>query len=48
MEIFKLNEKRVSYCMDVKGGWDKEKIEKAKINKEEEEILNRNKAQKNY
>ena len=39
MEIFKLNEKRVSYCMDVKGGWDKEKIEKAKINKEEEEIL---------
>ncbi len=39
MEIFKLNGKRVSYCMDVKGNWDKEKIEKAKISKEEKEIL---------
>ena len=39
MEIFKLNGKRVSYCMDVKSDWYKEKIEKAKVNKEEEEIL---------
>ena len=39
MEIFKLNGKRVSYCMNVKSDWDKEKIEKAKVNKEEEEIL---------
>ena len=39
MEMFKLNEKRVTYCMDVRGGWDKAKLEKVKISKEQKEIL---------
>jgi len=38
-DVFKLTEKRLSYCMDVKGGWNKAKIEKAKTNKEQKEIL---------
>ena len=38
-DVFKLLEKRLSYCLDVKGGWNKAKIEKAKTNKEQKEIL---------
>ena len=38
-DVFKLIEKRLSYCLDVKGGWNKAKIEKAKTNKEQKEIL---------
>ena len=34
MDIFKLDQKRLSYCSDVKTGWDKKKIEKAKTTKE--------------
>ena len=37
--MFKLLEKRLSYCLDVKGGWNKAKIEKEKTNKEQKEIL---------
>ena len=36
--VFKLKEKKISYCIDVKGDWNKEKIEKAKIAKEDKEI----------
>ena len=39
MSIFKLNSKRITRCMDVKGDWDKKKIDKAKVEKEQEEIL---------
>ncbi len=39
MNIFKLNSKRRTRCLDVKSDWDKEKIEKAKVEKEQEEIL---------
>ena len=39
MDIFKLNEKRVSYCTDVKANWNKQKIEEAKISKEQKQIL---------
>ena len=39
MDMFKLNGKRVTYCMDVKGGWNKAKLEKAKTSKEQKEIL---------
>ena len=39
MDIFKLDQKRLSYCSDVKTGWDKKKIEKAKTTKEEKKIL---------
>ena len=30
MDIFKLESKRITRCLDVKGDWDKKKIEKAK------------------
>ena len=43
IEIFKIQEKKESECSEVKGGWDKDKIEKAEINKEQTQIL---KAQK--
>jgi hypothetical protein len=43
MEIFQLQEKRVTYCNNVKIGWDKDEIEEAEIKKEEEQVL---KAQK--
>ena len=43
LDVFKLNSKRESYCTDVKTNWNKAKIEKTKINKEQKEIL---KAQK--
>ena len=39
MDIFKLDEKRVSYCIDVKADWNKQKIEEAKISKEQKQIL---------
>lgn len=39
MAIFKLNQKRKSFCEEVKGDWDKEKIDEAKLEKEEIQIL---------
>tara|TARA_Y100000590_G_scaffold468148_1_gene649722 strand:- start:39 stop:1334 length:1296 start_codon:yes stop_codon:yes gene_type:complete len=39
IDIFKILSKKESKCSDVKGGWDKDKIEKAKIDKEKEQIL---------
>ena len=39
MSIFKLKERRITRCLDVQSGWDRKKIEKFKIKKEEEEIL---------
>ena len=39
MNIFKLNSKRRTRCLSVKADWDKEKIDKAKMEKEQEEIL---------
>ena len=39
MDIFKLDEKRVSYCTDVNADWNKQKIEEAKISKEQKQIL---------
>ena len=39
MEIFRLNEKRTSYCKDVKAGWDKRKIQEAEVSKEQKQIL---------
>ena len=37
--LYKLNAKRISYCIDVSAGWDKKKIDEAKITKEQKEIL---------
>ena len=39
MDVFKLNEKRETYCSDVKGDWNKRKIEEAKISKEQKRVL---------
>jgi len=39
IDIFRIQEKKESKCSDVKGGWDKNKIEKAAIDKEQERIL---------
>ena len=39
MNIYKLNSKRRTRCLNVKADWDKKKIDKEKIKKEEEEIL---------
>ena len=39
IEIFRFNEKRVSYCMDVKADWNKRKIQKTAVSKEQEQIL---------
>ena len=39
MKIFKLSSKRITRCLDVKADWNKAKIDKAKIEKEQEEIL---------
>ena len=39
MQIFKLDSKRTSTCKEVKGDWDKDKIEKIKAKKEDKEIL---------
>jgi len=39
MDVFKLTERTISFCMNVNGGWNKAKIEKAKAKKEAKEIL---------
>ena len=39
MELYKLNSKRRTRCLEVKSDWEKEKIDKAKVEKEQEEIL---------
>ena len=39
MDIFKLDEKRVSYCTDVKADWDKQRIEEAEMSKDQKQIL---------
>jgi len=39
LKIFKLKSKRITRCLDIKGGWDEKGIEEAKIKKEQEEIL---------
>ena len=38
IEIFKIQEKKANKCAEVKGGWDKNKIEKAEISKEQTQI----------
>ena len=43
MDIFKLDLKRESYCIDVKANWDERKIEEVETTKEQKQIL---KAQK--
>tara|TARA_B110000438_G_scaffold296839_1_gene342160 strand:+ start:75 stop:1355 length:1281 start_codon:yes stop_codon:yes gene_type:complete len=37
-DVFKLKQKNIGYCADVKADWDKDKIDKAKASKEEKEI----------
>ena len=39
MEIFRLDEKRTSYCVDVKADWDKRKIQKTEASEEQKQIL---------
>ena len=39
MELYKLNSKRRTRCLNVKSDWDKEKIDKAQNEKEQKEIL---------
>ena len=39
MEVFNLSEKRKTHCADIKAGWDKLKVKKAKISKEQKEVL---------
>ena len=43
IKVFNLQEKRVSFCSDIKSGWNKPEMEEAKIKKEKKEIA---KAQK--
>ena len=38
LDIYKIQEQKVSKCLDVKGGWDKDEIEKVEIDKEQEQI----------
>ena len=38
-EIFKIQEKKESKCSEVRGGWDKNKIEKSEISKKQTRIL---------
>ena len=38
MDLFKIQSKRESECKEVKSGWDKDKIEKASIDKEQKRI----------
>ena len=38
MDIYRLQQKKLSYCSDIKVGWDKDKIEKAEMDKEELQI----------
>jgi len=39
IEIFKIQEKKESKCSEVRGGWDKNKIEKSEISKKQTQIL---------
>ena len=39
INVFNLYEKRATLCKNVKGGWDKRKIDKAKVSKEQKQIL---------
>tara|TARA_B100001123_G_scaffold445691_1_gene597947 strand:- start:288 stop:1571 length:1284 start_codon:yes stop_codon:yes gene_type:complete len=39
MEIFRINEKKESFCTDIKTDWNKKKIEAAEAKKEQKEIL---------
>ena len=39
LNIFKLNQKRESYCSDVKADWNKRKIEEIEASKEQKQIL---------
>ena len=39
LNIFKLNSKRMTRCLEVKTDWDKEKIDKDKIEEEQKEII---------
>ena len=39
LNIFKLNSRRITRCTNVKGGWDKKKIDDEKIKEEQKEIL---------
>ena len=39
INIFKLKSKRITRCLDLKSGWNKQKIDKAKIEEEQKEIL---------
>ncbi len=39
LNIFKLNSRRITPCTNVKGGWDKKKIDDEKIKEEQKEIL---------
>jgi len=39
MEIFRLKEKSLSYCIDVKADWDKRKIQETEATKEQKQIL---------
>jgi len=43
IDVFRIQSKKESACLEVKGGWDKKKIEQAAIDKEQKEIT---KAQK--
>ena len=38
MDMYRLQQKKLSYCSDIKVGWDKDKIEKAEMDKEELQI----------
>ena len=39
IDVYNLYEKRESFCTDVKSGWNKAKIDEAKISKEQKQIL---------
>jgi hypothetical protein len=39
IDVFRLKSKTESFCTDIKGDWDKRKIDKEKLKKEEKEIL---------
>ena len=39
IEIFRLKEKKLSYCLDVKADWEKRKIDEAKTIKKQKQIL---------
>ena len=39
LNVYKLSSKRRTRCLDVKSDWDKKKVDKAKVEKEQEEIL---------